>query len=432
MALIADRIKLLGTENAFKVGGDIRAVERSGMKVIKLNLGEPDFNSAANINAVASREIDAGNSHYCDPGGIEPFRETIARQIAETRGIPAEADRVVVTTGAKPPISFTMLAYVNPGDEVIYPSPGFPIYESWITFVGAKPVPLHLEESKGFSFSAGDLEQLITPKTKVIFINSPSNPTGGVIAEGDLREIAEVIQSKASPEARVYSDEVYEYILFDGSRHVSIASMPGMAERTVLVSGHSKTYAMTGWRLGYALLPTREEAELYKTFNVNIISCTPPFIQMAGKAAIENEENEGIIAGMVHHFEERRNYVVDALNAIDGVTCAKPMGAFYVFPNIAGVCESLGVLEAYADLSQEDKAKTTPSTLFQRFALYTHGVATMDRKSFGQIGIEGKHYLRLSTATDLDSLKEGVRRLEAASRDRNGFRVFMERGEQLY
>lgn len=432
MAIIAERIKLLGTENAFKVGGDIKAVEQSGMNVIKLNLGEPDFNSADNINAAAHREIDAGNSHYCDPGGLEPFRQTIARQIAETRDIPTEADRVVVTPGAKPPISYTMLAYVNPGDEVIYPSPGFPIYESWITFVGAKPVPLHLEEEKGFSFSAGDLEQLITPKTKVIIINSPSNPTGGVIAESDLREIAEVIQSKAGPEVRVYSDEVYEYILFDGSRHVSIASMPGMAGRTVLVSGHSKTFAMTGWRLGYALLPTREEADLFKTFNVNIISCTPPFIQMAGKAALENEENKGIIADMVRNFEERRNYVVDALNAIDGVTCAKPTGAFYVFPNIAGVCESLGGLEAYGGLPDDIKARTSPSTLFQMFTLYTYGVATMDRKSFGQIGIEGKHYLRLSTATDLDSLKEGVKRLEAASRDRDGFRAFMEKGEHLY
>ena len=431
MALIADRIGRLGTENAFKVGADIRAVELTGKKVIKLNLGEPDFNSAANINAVASREIDAGNSHYCDPGGIEPFRQAIAKQIAHTRQIPAEPDRVVVFTGAKPPISYTMLVYVNPGDEVIYPSPGFPIYESWVNFVGAKAVPLHLEESKGFSFSAADLERLITAKTKVIVINSPSNPTGGVIAESDLREIAGVIREKASPECRVYSDEVYEYILFDGHRHVSIASMPGMAERTVLVSGHSKTYAMTGWRLGYALLPTREEAELYKTFNVNIVSCTPPFIQMAGKAAIENEENAGIIADMVRHFEARRNYVVDALNAIDGVTCAKPEGAFYVFPNIAGVCESLGVLDAYERLSEEARAKTTPSTLFQLFALYSHGVATMDRRSFGQIGSEGKHYLRLSTATDLESLKEGVRRIEAASKDREGFLAFMEAGGHI-
>lgn len=432
MALIADRIRSLGTENAFKVGADIRNVEAAGRDVIKLNIGEPDFDSAENINETAIAAIRAGNAHYCDPAGLEPFRRTIARQISETRGIAAEAERVIVTVGAKPHIGYTMMAYVNPGDEVIYPSPGFPIYESWITFIGAKPVPLHLKEERGFSFTAAELEPLISPKTKIIIINSPSNPTGGVSTEGELTDIAALIRDKAPKDVRIFSDEVYEYILFDGHKHVSVASMPGMAEKTVLVSGHSKSYAMTGWRLGYGLLPTAAEADLFKQFNVNIISCTPPFIQEAGRAAMENPENGTIIAHMVSRFEERRNYVIDALNAIDGIACAQPMGAFYAFPNIAGACEDLGIIDALRNLPGETARLTTPSTLFQMFALYRHGVATLDRRSFGRIDTGGLHYLRLSMANDLDSLKEGVRRIEAATKDRAGFAEFLEKGEHLY
>jgi aspartate/methionine/tyrosine aminotransferase len=324
------------------------------------------------------------------------------------------------------------LTYVNPGDEVIYPSPGFPIYESCITFVGGVPVPLHLEEEKGFRFDAADLERLITPKTRVLMINSPSNPTGGVLTEEDLQGIARVIREKADPGIRIYSDEVYEHIIFEGGEHESILSIPGMAKNTILVSGHSKTYAMTGWRLGYAVLPTVEEAMVFRQLNINIISCTPPFIQEAGKAAIDNEENKGIITAMVNEFEKRRDMVVDGLNRIDGIQCNKPEGAFYVFPNIGEACRKLGVLDAYGKLPTETRKRTSPSTLFQMFALYHHGVATMDRRSFGVIGSEGKHYLRLSTATDRESLKEGLRRIEAASLDSEGFERFMAKGDHLY
>ncbi len=432
MSVFADRIKRLGTENAFKIGDDIRRCEQKGMKLIKLNLGEPDFDSAENINRVGIKNIEAGNSHYTDPQGVLPFRESIARQVSRTRGIDVEPQRVVVTTGAKPPISFTMMAYVNPGDEVIYPSPGFPIYESWVTFVGAKPVPLHLEEDKGFRFDAGDIEKLITPKTRVLIINSPSNPTGGVLTQDDLTDIARVIREKADPNIRVYSDEVYEDIVFEGKKHLSIVSQPGMAEKTVMVSGHSKSYAMTGWRLGYAVLPTIEEAMVFRQFNINIISCTPPFIQEAGKQALDGEENRQIVAAMRAEFEKRRDVVVDALNAVDGVRCAKPEGAFYVFPNIGGACEKLGAIDAYESLDADTKKVTSPSTMFQMFALYEHGVATMDRRSFGAIGSEGRHYLRLSTATDLASLEEGVRRIEAAALDNDGFKRFFEKGEHLY
>ena len=432
MDVYADRIQALGTENAFKIGDDIRRCEQMGMKVIKLNLGEPDFDSAENINQVAIENITAGNSHYTDPQGILPLRQSIARQVLETRGVQIDPQKIVVTTGAKPPISYTMMTYVNPGDEVIYPSPGFPIYESWVTFVGAVPVPLHLEEDKGFRFTAADLERLITPKTKVLFISSPSNPTGGVLMAEDLEDIAKLIKQKANPSIRVYSDEVYEHIVFDGKEHESILSIPGMAEKTILVSGHSKTYAMTGWRLGYAVLPTVAEATIFRQLNINIISCTPPFIQAAGKEALDNEQNRGIIAAMVKEFEKRRDVVVEGLNRIDGIHCNKPEGAFYAFPNIGGVCEKLGIIEAYEKLPSETKEKTSPSTLFQMFALYRHGVATMDRRSFGAIGSEGKHFLRLSTATDLDSLKEGLRRIDGAASDRKGFETFMAAGDHLY
>ncbi|MDH3217810.1 MAG: aminotransferase class I/II-fold pyridoxal phosphate-dependent enzyme, partial [Candidatus Krumholzibacteria bacterium] len=402
-----------------------------GMKVIKLNLGEPDFDSADNINQVAIDNIRKGNTHYTDPQGIISLREAIARQVQETRGIRVQPEQVVVTTGAKPPISYTMMTYVNPGDEVIYPSPGFPIYESWVTFLGAVPVPLHLEEEKGFRFDASEIEKLITPKTTLLIINSPSNPTGGVLSREDLQDIAEVIKTKAHPQIRIYSDEVYEDIIFDGKKHESIAPVPGMAEKTILVSGHSKSYAMTGWRLGYAVLPTAEEAMVFRQLNINIISCTPPFIQEAGRAALVNEENKKIVAAMTGEFEKRRDVVVDALNCIAGVRCKKPQGAFYAFPNIGDACKELGVIEAYEKLDVRTRQKTSPSTLFQMFALYGHGVATMDRRSFGAIGSEGRHYLRLSTATDMESLKEGVRRIEAATRDAEGFERFIAAAEHL-
>ncbi len=430
--VFASCIAALGTENAFKIGDDIRRCEESGIKVVKLNLGEPDFATAENICRIGMEQIDAGNTHYTDPQGIMPLRKAIARQVEETRGISVQPERVVVTTGAKPPISYTMMTYVEPGDEVIYPSPGFPIYESWVTYLGAVPVPLHLAEEKGFRFDASDLERLITPKTKVLIINSPSNPTGGVLTREDLMEIAQVIKDKASPGLRIYSDEVYEDIVFDGKRHESIASIDGMAERTVLVSGHSKSYAMTGWRLGYAVLPSVEEAMVFRQLNINIISCTPPFIQEAGREALENPENKVIVAERTAEFEKRRDVVVKRLNALDGVHCNKPEGAFYAFPSIGGVCETLGVIDAYEKLDPQKKQATTPSTLFQMFALYNHGVATMDRRSFGAIGTEGKHFLRLSTATDLESLEEGVRRLEAASKDVDGFQRFIEKGEYLH
>ncbi|OFZ53773.1 MAG: aspartate aminotransferase [Bdellovibrionales bacterium RIFOXYC1_FULL_54_43] len=432
MKLLAGRMKNLGSENAFKVGDDIRRAEQAGMKVIRFNLGEPDFNSADFINQVAVDHIHRGNSHYCPPAGIESLRRAVAKQISETRGIEIHPDHVVVTVGAKPPIGYALMSYVNAGDEVIYPSPGFPIYESWITYLGAKAVPLHLDEKKGFSFTADELEKLITRKTKLIFINSPSNPTGGVLAEEELAKIAQVIRKKCDENVRVYSDEVYEHIIFDGLKHHSIISQRGMQDRTVLVSGHSKSFAMTGWRLGYAILPTLEEAAIFKNLNINNFSCTPPFIQEAGREAIENPSSTETVRRMVHEFQQRRDYVIDALNSIEGISCANPKGAFYAFPNIKGVCENLGAIEKYKKLPKSISPRTSPATLFQKFLLYRHGVATMDRRSFGQIGSKGKHFIRISMATDIDSLKLGIVQLEKASKDRDGFAKFVKEAKHLY
>jgi aspartate/methionine/tyrosine aminotransferase len=421
----------LGSENAFKLGDNIAECQAMGLEVIKFNLGEPDFDTAQHICATAAENLSRGNTHYCPPHGIPSFRKAIAKQVSESRGLDIDPNLVCVTTGAKPPIGYSVQTYVNPGDEVIYPSPGFPIYESWIRFVGGKPVPLHLEESKGFSFSADDLAPLITSRTKLIFVNSPSNPTGGVLARKDMEEIAQVILDKGHPELRIYSDEVYEEIVFDGLDHVSIASMPGMLDKTILVSGHSKSFAMTGWRLGYAILPTVDEHAVFKNLNINSISCTPPFVQEAGREAFENPMTQKIVDAMVTEFQIRRDYAVPALNGIDGITCANTRGAFYVFPNIEGVCHSLGVIDAYENLDEDIKRVSSPSKLVQMFLLYRYGVATMDRKSFGEIGADDMHFLRLSTATDLESIKRGIELIAEAVTDQDEFSAFIAEGLHL-
>ncbi len=426
MSLLAGRMAALGTENAFKLGEDIQRCLDRGLDVVKFNLGEPDFDSAPHINRAAIAEIEAGNSHYCDPAGILPLRQAISRWIADTRGLDVDPARIVVTPGAKPPISFTLMTYVDPGDEVIYPSPGFPIYESWVKFVGASPVPLKLEEERGFAFGPEDLAKLITGRTKVIILCSPSNPTGGVLSRDDLRGIAGVIRERCRPDVRIYADEIYEQILFDGESHHSIACEEGMEPLTVLVSGHSKSYAMTGWRLGWAALPTAAEAKVFKQLNINIVSCVPPFVQHAGREAYENPESRRVVDEMVAAFQRRRDWIVPALNQIDGVGCQLPRGAFYVFPNVGGVCESLGILEAYEAMPTETRARTSPSGMLQMFLLYRYGVATMDRNSFGSIGAEGQHYLRLSIATSMDNCREGVGRIERASTDREGFARFLD------
>jgi aspartate aminotransferase len=431
MAVLSTRVGLLDTENAFKIGPKIRAIEELGKKVIKCNLGEPDFPVPGFIKDEVKRQIDLDNTHYCDPQGILSLRKVVARYFGETRGIEADPQRVVVFPGAKPPIGLCQEAYCNPGDEVIYPSPGYPIYESFIRYVGAKPVPVHLKEEAGFTLTGADITAAISPRTKMIFLNFPSNPTGGVASSEQLREIAEVIRAKCPPEVRLYSDEVYENILFDGSRHASIISFPGMAERTVLVSGASKSFSWTGGRIGWALFPTVEEAEVFKNLNINYFSCIPAYNQEGARLGLESPLAAAAIGAMVGAFQERRDIIVAGLSAIPGIRCQNPKGAFYVFPNVGGLCASLGILDAYARMPSGLRQKTTPSTLLQMFLLFEYQVATMDRKSFGRIGSEDMHYLRISIATDKQSLTEAVRRIGEAARDVKGFARFIERGENL-
>jgi aspartate aminotransferase len=427
----ANRVLLLGTENAFRIGPWIREVEESGRRVIRCNLGEPDFPLPAHIAEEVKRQIDAGQTHYVDPQGIEPLRLAISRTASERRGIEITPDRVVVFPGAKPPIGFAQQIYCDAGDQVIYPSPGFPIYESFSRFVDAVPMPLQLREESGFAFTVRDLELLITPRTKLIFLNFPSNPTGGVATRELLSEVASLIRSEAPPDVRVYSDEVYEDILFDGAQHVSIASMPGMADRTIIVGGVSKSYAWTGGRVGWAILPTAEEASVFRTFNINYFSCVPAYNQYGAKVALEAPESATAIAEMTAAFQARRDVVVAGLNSIPGITCQTPRGAFYVFPNIAGVCRRIGAIDAWQEMPAESRAKSSPATLFQMFLLFRHAVATLDRRSFGSIGSEGQHFLRLSIATSMEDLREALVRISIAADDEAGFRSFIAEGRHL-
>ncbi len=432
MGLLSKRAGLIDTENAFKIGPQIRAIEDQGKRVIKCNLGEPDFPVPEFIKEEVKRQLDLDNTHYCDPQGILPLRKAIAKQLSETRGIEATAERIVVFPGAKPPIGLCQQTYCDPGDEIVYPSPGFPIYESFINYIGAQPVPVHLKEERNFSLTGEDMASVLSKKTKLIFLNFPSNPTGGVASQEQLGEIADMIRKRCSANIRIFSDEVYENILFDGNKHHSIISFSGMEKITIVVSGVSKSYSWTGGRIGWALFPTVEEAEVFKNLNINYFSCIPPYNQEGARLALESPLSQGVIRQMVESFQERRDLVVDGLNSIKGIRCQKPGGTFYVFPNIGGVCENLGVMKAFKSLSPKISRRTSPSTLFQMFLLFEYQVATMDRKSFGRIGTEKLHYLRLSVATDKESLTEGLNRISAASQDKKGFSQFFEKGEHLY
>ncbi len=432
MGLFANRMSLIDTEFAFEVGSWVRAIEAGGTRVVKLNIGEPDFNIPEFTKAELKKQIDANNTHYCDPKGVLSFRKAIAKDLGDLRGIKINPEQVVVFPGAKTPISLSAHAYADPGDEIVYPTPGYATYESISKYNGCKPVQLHLKEEKKFSFTPKDLEKLITAKTKLIFFNFPSNPTGASLSKDQMEEIAEIILKKAPPNVRVFSDEIYEHIVFDGTKHVSIASMKGMQAKSIIVSGHSKSYAWTGGRIGYAAFPTVEEANMFKILNINYFSCGCPYNQEAARVTLESPEREAILDRMVQSFKERRDVTVEGLNKISGVSCLKPPATFYVYPNIAGICKNIGAVDFYESLPQEKRGRTSPSTLFQRFLLFRHHTATLDRISFGMIGAEGEHYLRLSVATAMEDLKEGIRRIAVAAEDKKGFQEFVAKGEYLY
>ena len=429
MNLFAERNSRIDTENAFKVGPHIVRVEQQKCAVIKLNFGEPDFSVPRHIKAEIKRQLDLDNTKYCDPKGLLSLRQAISKQINETRDLKTNPEQVVVFPGGKPSIGLAQQVYCEPGDEVIYPSPGFPIYESFIPYVRAVPVPLQLEESANFTFSPEQLENLITPRTKLIYLNFPSNPTGGVAGKELLEATAKVILERCHPNVRVYSDEIYENIIFDGQQHHSISSVPEMAERTIIAGGFSKTYAWTGGRVGYAVFPSVKEADVFKTLNINYFSCVPPYNQEAAREALENPLSKIAVKEMVQTFETRRNLIWQKINEIPGITCQKPGGAFYLFPNISGVCENLGLIEKHQRLSKEQQS--SPDNIFQMFALYEHQVAVLDRKSFGQIGADGKYFLRLSIAADQAVLEEGVQRLKAASEDLSGLDKFLKERPDL-
>ncbi|MBU1184304.1 MAG: aminotransferase class I/II-fold pyridoxal phosphate-dependent enzyme, partial [Proteobacteria bacterium] len=262
-------------------------------------------------------------------------------------------------------------------------------------------------------------------------LNFPSNPTGGVASPEQLQGIADVIRTRCCDDVRIFSDEIYEHILFEGHRHHSIASCPGMERNTIIVSGASKSFAWTGGRIGWALFPTQEEAEVFKNLNINYFSCTAAYNQEGARLGLESPEGPVAIKAMVDTFQMRRDLVVEGLNAIPGIRCLKPKATFYVFPNVEGVCRNLGIMEAFEDLPEGIRSKTSPSTLLQMFLLFVHWVATLDRKSFGRIGAEPYHYLRLSIATGTEDLKKGLARIAEAAGDREGFRRFFDKGERL-
>jgi aspartate/methionine/tyrosine aminotransferase len=373
----------LGTETAFEVLAKARALEAKGRSIVHLEIGEPDFDTPAPIRAAAIRAIDEGFTHYGPSAGLPEVREAIASFIAQDRGLSVAPDQVVVTPGGKPVLTFAIMATVNPGDEVIVPDPGFPIYESVVRFLGAVPVPLVLREEKGFRFGAADLETLLTPRTRMVVLNSPHNPTGSVLTPTDLDEIALLLRDR---DLFVLSDEIYSKVLYGGV-HQSIATRPGMAEKTILLDGFSKTYAMTGWRLGYGVMnPTL--AKHVARLATNVYSCATSFVQRSAIVALGGSQEP--VRAMVQEFHRRRDEIVRGLNAIPGLRCLEPQGAFYVFPNI----QPLQMKSAEAE----------------RMFLEEAGVAVLSGTAFGP---SGEGYIRLSYANSIENIREALRRIGA-------------------
>jgi len=382
----ADRMGRLGTESAFEVLARAKALERQGKQIVHLEIGEPDFDTPPHIKEAAKRALDDGATHYGPSAGLPELREAIAKHVSETRGIPVSADQVVVTPGAKPIMFFTIMALAEPGDEVLYPDPGFPIYESMINYVGARAVPMPLIEDKRFRFDVDRFRASVTDRTRLIIVNSPANPTGGVLERSDLEAIAEVAIARGIP---VLTDEVYSEMVYDGE-FASIASLPGMAGLFIILDGFSKTYAMTGWRLGFGVFPDELVAPVSRLVT-NSVSCTATFIQRAGIEAYEGPQDEP--RRMIAEFRRRRQVIVDGLNRIPGISCVTPAGAFYAFPNIKGT-----------GMSSRD---------FANILLNEYGVAALSGTSFGQYG-EG--YLRLSYANSIPNIQKALDRIAALAR----------------
>ncbi|MDQ3466877.1 MAG: pyridoxal phosphate-dependent aminotransferase [Chloroflexota bacterium] len=383
---LATRMSRLGTETAFEVLVRAKALEAQGRDVIHLEIGEPDFDTPANVVEAGCTALREGWTHYGPAAGQPELRQAIADYINRSRGTSYSADEVVVTPGGKPIMFFAILALLNAEDEAIYPDPGFPIYRSMIDCVGAKAVPIPLREERAFGLDVDELAGLITPKTRLLILNSPANPTGGVLERTEIEAIARLA---VAHDLVVLADEIYSEILYEGE-HVSIATMPGMPERTILLDGFSKTYAMTGWRLGYGLMPTDFAAQIAKLM-VNSVSCTASAVQRAGLEALTGPQDA--VKQMIEAFRRRRDLIVAGLNEIPGIRCVEPKGAFYVFPNITGTGMSSKV---FADLLLDE-----------------HGVAALSGTAFGD---HGEGYLRLSYANSEENLKKALERIETATR----------------
>ncbi len=381
---LSQKMSRLGTESAFRVLAQAQALEAKGIDVIHLEIGEPDFATPENIADAAARAVKEGYTHYCNSQGMIQLRAAIARQIEKSRGIAVDPEWVVVTPGAKPIMFYSILALLDEGDEAIYPDPGFPIFKSMIDFTGAKAVPLPMREELDFCFDIDELKSKVTSRTKLVIVNSPHNPTGSVLTPEHTQAIADIARER---DIIVLSDEIYESFSYEG-KSLSIASLPGMLERTILLSGFSKTYAMTGWRLGYAVMPKHLVEPIVRLI-VNSASCTVPFIQRAGIEALTGSQD--FVPKMVDEFKNRRDLIVKGLNNISGFSCFKPKGAFYAFPNIK-------------------KTGMTSKALAEYILKEAH-VALLAGSDFGKYG-EG--YLRLSYASSQQKLQKAVDRISSA------------------
>lgn len=387
---MADELKLaarmagLGTETAFEVLARARELERRGKSIVHLEIGEPDFDTPQHIKDAAVKALRDGYTHYTPSAGLYEAREAIAEHVASTRKIPVDPAEVVVTPGSKPIMFFAILALIEPGDEVIYPNPGYPIYESVARFVGGVTRPVVLREERGFRIDPDELRRLITPRTKLVILNSPHNPCGSVLTREDVDAIADALRQSG---CFVLSDEIYSQIMYDATHH-SIASVSGMKERTVLLDGFSKAYAMTGWRLGFGVM-RKDLAARITQLMVNSNSCAAAFTQMAGIAALRGPREP--VEAMVAEFRRRRDVIVSGLNAIDGITCTMPSGAFYAFPNVNRIDRD--------------------SRRLADFLLNEGGIACLSGTAFGEYG---QGYLRFSYAASVESIREGLRRMQEA------------------
>ena len=383
MSIFANRMKALETETGFEVMAKAKVLEKQGKDIVHLEIGEPDFDTPKNIKEAATRALNAGYTHYTPSSGLPEVKQVIAEYISKTRKLDVKPEEVVVTPGAKPVMFFSMLSLVSPGDEVMYPNPGFPAYEALIKFVEAKPVPIPLREENEFSFDPEYVKERITKKTKMIVLNSPENPTGGIIPREDLKALADCLENR--DDVFVLSDEIYSKIVYEGKSE-SISQFPGMKEKTIILDGFSKTYAMTGWRLGYGVM-RKDLAGKMAQLMTNSNSCTNAFVQLAGVEALKGPQTE--LEKMVTEFRKRREVIVDGLNKIVGITCTKPHGAFYAFPNITGTGMN---------------SRKLGDQLLQNA-----GVAVLPGISFGEYG-EG--YLRLSFANSVENIKKALDRIE--------------------